>query len=106
MKFKELKNKIKQEQKELASQIKSLKAERKKAPMGYICGLDRKRYKYRYRHIAYCQFFNKTPYEKIERSCHEGPNAFIIDDYMKEWYDQIDFITNEDIDLEDVRDCA
>jgi hypothetical protein len=106
MKFKELKNQIKEEQKELASQIKKLKAKRKETPDGYISGLDRKRSTYRHKHIAYCQFFNQTPYEKIERSCHEGPNTFIIDNYIKEWYDELEFLTDEDMLFENVCDCA
>ncbi len=96
MEFKELKNQIKEEQKELASQIRNLKAKRKDEDSGYI-STYRKRSTFRHRHIAYCQFFNNTPYEKIERSCNEGPNTFTIDKYMKEWYNEIE---------EDVRDCA
>lgn len=98
MKFKELKNQIKEQQKELASHIRNQKAKRKKRPNGYISGLSYKRSEFRHRHIAYCQFFNKTPYEKIENKCNESPNTFIIDKYMKEWYNEIDH--------EDVRDCA
>lgn len=106
MKFKELKNQIKEEQKQLALEIKELKAKRKETSTGYVYGLDWKKSTYRHRHIAYCQFFNKTPYEKIERTCHEGPNTFTIDKYMKEWYDELEFLTDEDMNLEDVRDCA
>lgn len=90
MKFKELKNKIKEEQKQLVKEIRTAKVKRKKSPDGYISGLSNKRYTFRHRHIAYCQLFNKTPYEKIERKCHEKPNTFLIDKYMKEWYKEID----------------
>lgn len=97
MKFKELKNQIKEEQKELAQEIKKLKATRKQSPNGYVSGLDWKSHTYRHKHIAYCQFFNKTPYEKIEHTCHEDPNTSIIDNYTKKWYSILD---------EDVRNCA
>jgi len=97
MKFKELKNQIKEEQKQLAQVIKKLKATRKQSPYGYVSGLDWEQHTYRHKHIAYCQFFNKTPYEKIERSCHEDPNTSTIDNYTKEWYSTLE---------EDVRNCA
>jgi len=89
MEFKELKNQIKEEQKELASQIRSLRKDREST--SWLS------FTFRHKHIAYCQFFNKTPYEKIERKCHEGPNTFTIDKYTKEWYKELE---------EDVRDCA
>jgi len=86
MKFKEFKNQIKEEQKQLANQIKNFKKERKKTSTGYISGLDQKRSTYRHKHIVYCQLFNNTPYKQIERSCHECPNQYILDRYTKEWY--------------------
>jgi hypothetical protein len=90
MNFKQLKNQIKQEQKQLAIQIRTLKQKRKKVLCGYVQGLDWKRQQYRYKHIAYCQFFNKTSYEQIESSCNEKPNIFIINKYLNQWYAELE----------------
>jgi hypothetical protein len=90
MTFKELKNKIKSEQKILASEIRALKAKRKESPYGYVPGLEYKRDEYRHKHIAYCQFFNKTPYEKIELTCHDAPRSSNIKSHMTVWESQID----------------
>lgn len=98
MNFKQLKNKIKEEQKALAKEIRELKNKRKHVPCGYVSGLDSKRWYYRHKHIAYCQFFNMTPYGLIEDHCNEEPSTSTIERYMKEW-------TNE-LETEDVRNCA
>lgn len=90
MTFKELKNKIKSEQKQLASEIRAMKSKRKESPYGYVSGLDYKRDEYRHAHIAYCQFFNKTPYKKIELTCHEKPRKGNIQSHMTVWESQID----------------
>lgn len=97
MTFKDLKNKIKKEQKHLAQEIKELKGKRKESPYGYVSGLDYSREDYRHTHISYCQFFNKTPYDMIEKSCYESPNTFIIDRLIKKWEAELN---------EDVRNCA
>ena len=97
MKFKELKNKIKEEQKELAQQIKEFKALRKESPDGYVDGLWHRQDDYRHTHIAYCQFFNNTPYKMIERTCHEDPRKSSIESHMTIWASKID---------EALRDCA
>lgn len=97
MKFKELKNKIKEEQKKLARKIKSLKAKRKVTPYGYVSGLDDERFKYRHKHVAYCQFFNNTPYEKIEPNTHGGLYKNTINKYYRKWNNELE---------EDVRNCA
>ena len=97
MTFKELKNKIKEEQKSLAQEIKEYKSLRKESQYGYVAGLAHRQYQYRHTHIAYCQFFNQTPYGMIEQTCHEDPSKAIIKDYMKKWESQID---------EALRDCA
>ena len=97
MTFKELKNKIKEEQKVLAQKIKEQKSTRKSVPYGYVDGLDSNRFTYRHIHIMYCNFFNNTPYEKIEAKCHEKPSSWFLDDLRKEWEGEID---------EALRDCA
>lgn len=97
MTFKELKNKIKQEQKSLAQKIKEQKETRKEVAYGYVSGLDENRWTYRHVHIAYCQFFNKTPYDKIEITCNENPSKHVIKNYMNIWEGEID---------EALRNCA
>ncbi len=118
MTFKQLKHKIKEEQKALAQLIKRGKQLRKPCNRKDITEEDRSHYytaygdsdgfsywkieslgdDYRHTHIAYCQFFNKTPYDMIERSCHEDPRKSTIKNYMKNWESQID--------EEALRDCA
>jgi hypothetical protein len=97
MNFKDLKHKIKEEQKQLAQTIRNLKSKRKEVAFGYVDGLDYKRDDYRHIHIAYCQFFNKTPYGMIEQTCHTDPRSFSIERCIKAWESELD---------EDVRDCA
>lgn len=97
MTFKELKKKIKEEQKSLAQIIKEKKSRRKKEQYGYVQGLDYERNKYRHIHIAYCTFFNKTPYGMIESNCHEDPDTDRVDELKKNWELQIDEV---------IRDCA
>jgi hypothetical protein len=57
---------IKKELKEEAKKIRELKNERKKVMYGYVSGLDYAQEDYRRKHVAYCMYFNNTPYEKIE----------------------------------------
>ncbi len=90
MTYKELKYKIKEEQKSLAQKIKEQKNKRIYVPDGYVSGLDYNRDQFRHIHIAYCQFFNKTPYGMIEQTCHEDPRKSSIKSYMTNWESQID----------------
>lgn len=108
---KELKNKIKEEQKQLAIDIKrgkflrrpknwSLMTDEEKRTYIFRSGSDLgfKNYlvdqlssDYRHTHIAYCTFFNNTPYDKIEnpRKDHK-PNTSSLHSLRKFWEDQID----------------
>jgi len=104
MTFKELKKQIKEEQKQLASEIRASKSKRKEVPDGYVSGLDYDRDQYRHKHIAYCQFFNQTPYSMIERECHVEPRKSAIKSYMTTWESSID--KEEVSDEEAVRLCA
>jgi len=90
MTFKELKFKIKEEQKSLAQKIKEAKSKRKQSQSGYVHGLGAKRDDFRHIHIAYCQFFNQTPYGMIEQKCHEKPRKSTIENHMKIWAGKID----------------
>ena len=98
MTYKELKHKIREEQKSLAQEIKEQKLKRKDVPYGYVSGLDYNRSEFRHKHIAYCQFFNKTPYDMIETTCYEDPSKRRIENYMTSWESQVD--------EEALRDCA
>lgn len=93
---KELKNRIKEEQKKTVSIIRILKAARKPKvfdsnpefykALGY---LDSHRSYYRSTHIAYCTFFNNTPYEKIERKCNESRDEYYINKIKEAWEKEI-----------------
>jgi len=107
MTFKELKNKIKEEQKELAQSIKLGKPLRKpkiynQADSGLKAIYDDlfwNRINYRHTHIAYCQFFNNTPYALIEQPRDENkPTSHKLDSLKKKW--------GAEIDEEIIRNCA
>lgn len=111
MTFKELKTKIKEEQKQLAKQIRRGKFLRKPKNRFNLTDEDKRLFFYRYSeykekffggvirlsneyrhiHIAYCEFFNNTPYEKIEQPRY---NLYVnrpkIDKMKKDWENQID----------------
>ena len=98
MTFKELKNKIKEEQKTLAQEIKEYKGFRKECQDGYVEGLWHRQNDYRHTHIAYCEFFNRTPYERIEQpSDWNKPNSDRLKFQQMEWTTKLD---------EALRDCA
>lgn len=102
MNFKELKQKVKQEQKELAKKIRLGKFCRK--PKNAKSSKDRdlasatwyNGYLYRHTHIVYCQLFNKTPYEKIEKSCREEPSEKLLLKIENEIKSQLDETIHSD----------
>jgi len=106
MTFKELKNKIKEEQKTLAHQIKIGKPLRKpriyqEADADAITAshnLEWNQKEYRHIHIMYCQFFNNTPYTSIEQP-RDGnkPSSYMLNSIKTEWEGLLD---------EALRDCA
>ena len=114
MTFKELKQKIKEEQKELAQIISRGKYLRKPCRRTDITKEDKNlyyfgahyepwkveelRYNFRHRHIAYCQLFNKTPYSSIETPREENlPSKSLIKNFENEWLGELD---------EALRNCA
>jgi len=107
MTYKELKLKIKEEQKELAQKIRTGKFLRKPANYkqykgknkdGLIWDLPWNKSLYRHRHIVYCQMFNNTPYNQIEQPRGENkPSSDRLEMFRKKWEDQLD---------EALRDCA
>jgi len=99
MTYKELKSKIKEEQKELALRLKRIRPLRKPAVYKSSSQELRKEYDvygswktkytqqdYRSKHIAYCTFFNNTPYELIETPRDNNkPNTLDIEKFRCEW---------------------
>ncbi len=116
MLYKELKLKIKEQQKSLAQQIKRGKSLRKPKDRIDVTPEDKKLYystwgdkvfanwrieslswEYRHKHIVYCTFFNRTPYEMVEKFCRENPDSNKLKNIEKEWEGLLD---------EALRDCA
>lgn len=100
MTYKELKKKIKEEQKSLAKSIRNGKTGRKpknqnnKNMSDWNC-LETNQEQYRHRHIVYCTMFNKTPYELIEQPRDNNkPSSYYLDKIKDEWEAKIDK-TNE-----------
>jgi len=97
MTYKELKNEVKEEQKDRAVKIRILKTARKphvynSNPELYnkLGDLERHQYDYRHIHITYCMFFNKTEYSNIEKKCHEKPNSAKLTMLKKKWSDIVE----------------
>jgi hypothetical protein len=110
MNFKELKLQIKEEQKTLAQKIRRSKIFRKpnnrhlmteEESKFFLSNYDGEQYfsawkidqlsgEYRHVHIAYCQFFNNTPYGMIESpNTKNKPNSNKVDRLKKEWETEI-----------------
>jgi len=101
MTFKELKLKVKEEQKFLAQEIKEQKGTRKEVPDGYVDGLVYDQNDYRHHHIAYCEFFNGTPYALIEQPRDNNkPFSNTLESIKNQWETEIDEVD------EALRDCA
>jgi hypothetical protein len=109
MTFKELKNKIKEEQKQLATHIRRQKFLRKPKNQRDLSEEDKAMYfvldgdkifnipatlghYYRHRHIIYCNMFLNTPYDNIEQKVREGnqASAHLLDKFQKKWTEQLD----------------
>lgn len=88
----EMKLKIKNELKAQAKEIRELKSKRKIYIYGHVDGLEYASEKYREKHIAYCTFFNNTPYELIE----SNPR------YPRTEKDYIRFISTWEKEIKDV----
>ena len=103
MTYKDLKNKIKNEQKLLALSIRNGKTGRKPINRSSdnesdFNSLEYNQDNYRHRHIVYCNFFNKTPYDMIEQPRDDNsPSSYTLDRIRQEWESEID---------EALRDCA
>jgi hypothetical protein len=103
MTYKDLKNQIKEEQKELALKIRNGKSGRKPSRLTDLnsndyFNLEHNQSYYRHRHIMYCHFFNKTPYDAIEQPRDDNsPSSYQLKKFEIEWESLLD---------EDVRDCS
>lgn len=103
MTYKELKNKIKEEQKDLAQKIRLGKTGRKpknRSDENYSewQKLEWNQRDYRHNHIIYCNMFNRTPYELIEQPRDENrPKSWKLDNIRKKWEAELD---------EALRNCA
>ncbi len=94
----ELKNTIKNELKEEAKNLRQLKLDRKYLEDGTFVRvlwktqgmISSAKWNYRNKHIAYCMFFNNTPYEEIERTCNDDPYWRTIDKYKSDWKEGIE----------------
>lgn len=86
---KEMKLKVKNELKALAKEIRKLKNERKGAMYGYVSGLEWSSEEYREKHVAYCTFFNNTPYERIERDPREPLSYSCYSRFINTWEKEI-----------------
>jgi len=109
MTYKELKLQIKEELKVLAQAIKQGKTARKpknrnEENYGFYNALYWNKINYRHKHIAYCEFFNNTPYEQIEQPrSNNKPNRSKIDSYKNEWTELLDW---DGQIIETIRHCA
>ncbi len=96
MTYKDLKNKIKVEQKVLALKIRNGKFGRKPhrrdgKNLADWNKLEVNQELYRHRHITYCTMFNNTPYELIEKPRDNNkPSSYYLDQIKKEWEGKLD----------------
>lgn len=73
-----MRQKIKAEQKALAQKIRESRPNNQ-----YLS------WKFRHRHIVYCQLFNKTPYELIEKPRQGNePDQTVLGKYRLIWSDE------------------
>lgn len=87
-----LKNEVKQELKNLTKQIQDekfsikYKNNKDKKILSNLNKLEKLKYQYRNKHIAYCQFFNNTNYNQIEVPNNNNyPNGFLIEENKSNW---------------------
>jgi len=103
MTYKELKNRIKEEQKSLAQAIRNGKTGRKPKNrcsdnMADWNTLESNQHTYRHQHIVYCHMFNGTPYGLIEQPRDNNkPSKYYLEKLQKQWESELD---------EALRDCA
>lgn len=96
MNFKDLKDKIKEEQKQLALQIRNGKSGRKPRNrcddnINDFDTLGWNQHDYRHRHIIYCNMFNNTPYDAIEQpSDTHCPSSYQMDKIRNKWEAELD----------------
>jgi len=105
--FIELKKSKKEELKALAKEIKLGRPLRKphvyqaadttKEARNANYNLERNSLTFRHMHIAYCQFFNRTPYALIETPRENNkPIKHKINSYMTEWKTTLDKLVEDE----------
>jgi hypothetical protein len=90
--------KAKEKLKELAKEIRKLRATRKQQPFGYVPDLSDLSCEARHRHIAY-SLVRGRKMEEIERTCKNPPSQRTIDFYKEE-------IANEGVKNEEVKETV
>ena len=96
MMYKELKNRIKEEQKSLALKIRNGKTGRKPVNktvdnFNDFNALEWNQVEYRHRHIIYCNMFNNTPYDLIEQPRdNNAPRTYKLDEIRDNWEKELD----------------
>lgn len=100
--LKTIKEEIKKELKVVAIEIREMKSGRKNVPNGYVLGLNSTSEQYRYKHIAYCIFFNGTKYEDIERKSYRSVAKYYYNRYLSNWWKLTEKIYKESCDDENV----
>ncbi len=86
---KEMKLKVKNELKAQAKEIRELKRKRKDVMYGYVHGLGFASEDYRYKHVAYCTFFNNTPYDLVESNPREPLEEGDYEGFTSTWKKEI-----------------
>ena len=103
MTYKELKNRIKEEQKSLAQAIRNGKSGRKPVNRcndntGDWNTLESNQHTFRHQHIVYCDMFNGTPYNAIEQPRDNNkPSKYYLEQLKNKWEEELD---------EALRNCA
>ena len=88
---------IKNELKKTALKIRKLKNKRKELPYGYVDGLDLTQEEYRRKHVAYCIYFNNTPYEMIESNPREPLHKNTYGDRIYDFEKMVEAHKDEDV---------
>jgi len=81
--------KVKEELKQLATDIKKMKSQRKGAPYGLVSGLWYAQREFRHKHIVYCEIRGRTR-DQIEKPGESNlPNEYYIEKIKKEWLEEL-----------------
>jgi len=79
----------KENQKDLAKQIREMKSKRKDSLYGHVAGLDCSRWEYRHNHIAYCELRGRTRIQIEKCAPDNKPDEDRITMLKDAWIDSI-----------------